>query len=66
MVKVIFDTNILIDHFDGIQSASDELARYEDAAISTITWSEVMSLPGLIHSNWTTCALLCGDSSYTT
>ncbi|CAN7196742.1 PIN domain-containing protein [Pseudoduganella sp. LjRoot289] len=45
MVKVIFDTNILIDHFDGIKEALDELARYDDVAISTITWSEVMSLP---------------------
>lgn len=46
MVKVIFDTNILIDHFDGIKEASEELLRYGDIAISTITWCEVMSMPG--------------------
>lgn len=40
-VKVIVDTNILIDHFDGIKEATEELAMYEDIAISTITWSEV-------------------------
>lgn len=46
MVKVIFDTNVLIDHFDGIKEASEELLRYGDIAISTITWSEVLSMPG--------------------
>jgi predicted nucleic acid-binding protein len=43
MVSVLFDTNILIDHFAGIKEATAELERYEDAAITTITWLEVLS-----------------------
>jgi predicted nucleic acid-binding protein len=43
MVKVLFDTNILIDHFNDIDEATAELARYDDAAITTITWSELMA-----------------------
>ena len=39
----VFDTNILIDYLNGIQHASQELARYPAAAISTITWIEVMA-----------------------
>jgi predicted nucleic acid-binding protein len=43
MVSVLFDTNILIDHFAGVKEATAELERYEDAAITTITWLEVLS-----------------------
>lgn len=43
MVSVLFDTNILIDHFAGIKEATAELERYKDAAITTITWLEVLS-----------------------
>ena len=42
MVRALFDTNILIDHLRGIAAARDELARYQDKAISIITWMEVM------------------------
>jgi predicted nucleic acid-binding protein len=42
VVKALFDTNILIDHLQGIPAARDELARYEDKAISVITWMEVL------------------------
>jgi predicted nucleic acid-binding protein len=42
MVKALFDTNILIDYLNGIPQARDELARFTDKAISTITWMEVM------------------------
>ena len=42
MVKVLFDTNILIDYLNGVPPAKDELALYEDKAISVITWIEVM------------------------
>ena len=38
---VLFDTNILIDHLQGIKAAEDEILNYEDAAISSITWMEV-------------------------
>ena len=41
--KVLFDTNILIDHLSGVALASAELARYPDRAISLITWMEVMA-----------------------
>jgi predicted nucleic acid-binding protein len=42
VVKALFDTNILIDHLRGIAPARDELARYQDKAISAITWMEVL------------------------
>jgi predicted nucleic acid-binding protein len=43
MALVLFDTNILIDSFNGIQEAFDELDYYPDAAISAITWMEVIA-----------------------
>ncbi len=42
MVKALLDTNILIDFLNGIEQARDELARYDDPAISIITRMEVM------------------------
>jgi predicted nucleic acid-binding protein len=42
MVKALFDTNILIDFLSAIPDARAELARYEDKAISIVTWMEVM------------------------
>jgi predicted nucleic acid-binding protein len=42
MVKALFDTNILIDYLNAISQARDELNRYEERAISIITWMEVM------------------------
>ena len=42
MVKVLFDTNILIDYLNGVIQAQEELARFTDRAISMITWMEVM------------------------
>jgi len=42
MVKALFDTNILIDFLRGLPAARDELARYEDRAISIVTWMEVL------------------------
>jgi predicted nucleic acid-binding protein len=41
MALALFDTNILIDHLAGIWAATEELAAYDDAAISTISWMEV-------------------------
>jgi predicted nucleic acid-binding protein len=43
MVKALFDTNILIDYLNGIPQARDELALYEESAISIISWMEVMA-----------------------
>ena len=41
--KVLFDTNILIDHLSGIDRAGEEIRKYQDRAISLITWMEVMA-----------------------
>lgn len=41
-MKALFDTNILIDYLNGIEAAKQEIDRFPDAAISTITWIEVM------------------------
>lgn len=42
MVKVLFDTNILIDYLSGVGAAKVELERFDNNAISLITWIEVM------------------------
>jgi len=42
MVKVLLDTNILIDFLNGIKAAKSELERFDDKAISIVTWMEVM------------------------
>jgi len=42
VVKALFDTSILIDFLQGIPAARNELNRYEDKAISVVTWMEVM------------------------
>ena len=39
----LFDTNILIDHLNGIKRATKEIQASADAAISVITWIEVMT-----------------------
>ncbi len=43
MIKVLFDTNILIDYLRGYEQADAEISRYTDKAISIITWIEVMA-----------------------
>lgn len=43
MVKVLFDTNILIDYLNGVPDAEQEIGRYREKAISLITWMEVMA-----------------------
>jgi predicted nucleic acid-binding protein len=42
MVKALFDTNILIDYLNAVPKAKQELERYEERAISIVTWMEVM------------------------
>lgn len=39
MVGALFDTNILIDYLRGIPAAREELERFEQRAISLITWT---------------------------
>lgn len=43
MTSFLYDTNILIDHLNGIAKATRELGRTSDPAISMITWIEVMT-----------------------
>ncbi len=42
-VSELFDTNILIDHLNGVDKATREIRRSRDPAISVITWIEVMT-----------------------
>lgn len=42
MVGALFDTNILIDHLNAVPEAREEIGRFENRAISIITWMEVM------------------------
>jgi predicted nucleic acid-binding protein len=42
-LKALLDTNILIDYLKGIAVAREEVERYSEAAISVITWMEVMA-----------------------
>jgi predicted nucleic acid-binding protein len=43
VTSFLYDTNILIDHLNGIAKATRELQRTSDPAISMITWIEVMT-----------------------
>lgn len=42
MVSALFDTNILVDFLNAVPEAREELSRYDEKAISVITWIEVM------------------------
>jgi hypothetical protein len=42
MVAALLDTNILIDQLLGVGAATKELARYDEPAISILTWIEVL------------------------
>jgi hypothetical protein len=37
-----FDSDVLIDYFDGVANAAEEFSLYERIAISRITWMEVL------------------------
>ncbi len=41
-MKALFDTNILIDYLNGIESAFKEIEKYSPKLISRITWMEIM------------------------
>ncbi len=41
-MKALFDTNILVDYLQGIESARVELDRHDQQLISAISWMEVM------------------------
>jgi predicted nucleic acid-binding protein len=42
MVKVLLDSNILVDIMNGVQEARTEVSYYSDITISVVTWMEVM------------------------
>ena len=42
MVKALFDTTVLIDYLNGVESARVERARFDGRCISVISWVEVM------------------------
>ena len=41
-MRALFDTCILIDYLRGLAPARAELDRFPEAAISIVTWMEVM------------------------
>ena len=41
-MKALIDTNVLVDFLNGAADARRELELYDDAAISIVTWMEVM------------------------
>lgn len=43
VMKAVFDTNILVDYLNGIPAANHEIERYEEIAISIVTWMEVLA-----------------------
>jgi predicted nucleic acid-binding protein len=53
VVRALLDTNILIDYLRGVADARVELGRYDDKAISVITWMEVMGGTPPIHERAT-------------
>jgi predicted nucleic acid-binding protein len=42
VVTGCFDSDVLIDYFDGIATAGEELSYYDRLLISRITWMEVL------------------------
>lgn len=57
MVKALFDTNVLIDFLAGVPQARAELEHYDDAAISIVSWMEVM-VGAPAHADRTTRSFL--------
>lgn len=41
-MRALFDTNILIDYLNGVEKARKELASYDEAYVSLISWIEVL------------------------
>ncbi len=41
-MRVVLDTNILVDYLNGIAKARTEIERHGDAAVSVISWIEVL------------------------
>ena len=43
VMKAVFDTNILVDYLNGVAAANHEIERYDEIAISIVTWMEVLA-----------------------
>jgi len=41
-MKVLFDTNILVDYLSGVEASRQELERYDERLVSIITWMELI------------------------
>jgi predicted nucleic acid-binding protein len=41
-MRATFDTNILVDFLNGVDSARREIDRFDERSISIVTWMEVM------------------------
>ena len=41
-LRALFDSNILIDYLNGVNAAHAELRRYQQPAISIVSWIEVL------------------------
>ncbi len=42
-MRVVFDTNVLIDYLNGVPQAKEEIARYKKRYVSIATWMEVLA-----------------------
>ena len=42
-MKLLFDTNILIDYLNGVDAAREEIERTRERCISIITWMELLA-----------------------
>lgn len=42
-MKGLFDTNILLDHLNGVDEAANTIDRYDEKTISRMTWMEVLA-----------------------
>ena len=42
-MKVLFDTNILIDYLNGIPASKREIERHRERLVSIVTWMEVLA-----------------------
>ena len=58
-MKALFDTNIIIDALNGHAAASREIKAYPDAAISVVSYVEVMA-GTFVHNEEAARAMLLG------
>jgi len=42
-MKVVFDSDVLIDFLQGLEKAKRELVRYPQKGISIVSWMEILA-----------------------